>query len=166
MAKRSGRAGAKHPDGLRGDGRIAANTKAFHDYFIEERLEAGLVLTGTEIKAIRAGQVNLREGFARPQDGEVWLHNVHIAQYQGGQRYQHEPTRPRKLLFHKAQIRELAVKLRDGGLALVPLTLFIRGGRAKVEIALARGKRTYDKRETIRRREVDRELARAQRRGR
>lgn len=139
---------------------IAVNRRAGHDYFIDERVEAGLVLTGTEIKSIREGRVNLREGYARISDGEAWLTNVHIAPYEQGNRYNHEPLRDRKLLLHHDEIDTLMGKVRQRGYTLVPLQLYLKHGRAKVELGLARGKREYDKRESIARREAQREIDR------
>jgi len=140
---------------------IAFNRKAYHDYHIEETLEAGLALTGTEIKSIRLGRVNLREAYARVEKGEAWLLNAHVAQYPGGNRYHHEPTRPRKLLLHRKEIDRLLGKVREKGYTLVPLRLYIKGGYAKIELGLGQGKRLYDKREAIARREAQREIERA-----
>lgn len=141
---------------------IANNRKAYHDYIILESFEAGMALTGTEIKSIRAGRVNLKEGYARPDGGELWLYNVHISKYDPGSRYNHEPTRTRKLLLHRNQINELAGKATQKGFTLVPLKLYLnKKGIAKVEIGLARGKRVYDKRETMSQRQADREMERA-----
>ena len=141
---------------------IANNRKAYHDYIILESFEAGIVLTGTEIKSIRAGRVNLRDGYARPDGGELWLYNVHISKYDPGNRYNHEPTRTRKLLLHRKQISELAGKAAQKGFTLVPLKLYLnKKGIAKVEIGLARGKKVYDKRETMVQRQADREMERA-----
>ena len=141
---------------------IANNRKAYHDYIILESFEAGMALTGTEIKSIRAGRVNLKEGYARPDGGELWLYNVHISKYDPGSRYNHEPTRTRKLLLHRNQINELAGKSSQKGFTLVPLKLYLnKKGIAKVEIGLAKGKRVYDKRETMSQRQADREMERA-----
>ena len=139
---------------------MAVNRRATHDYFIDDRIEAGLVLTGTEIKSIREGRVNLREGYARIHDGEAWLVNVHIAPYERGNRYNHEPLRDRKLLLHRDEISGLIGKLRQRGYTLVPLQLYLKHGKAKVELGLARGKHQYDKREAIARREAQREIER------
>jgi SsrA-binding protein len=139
---------------------VAVNRRATHDYFIDDRIEAGLVLTGTEIKSIREGRVNLREGYARVHDGEAWLINVHIAPYEHGNRYNHEPLRDRKLLLHRDEINALIGKLRQRGYTLVPLQLYLKHGKAKVELGLARGKHQYDKREAIARREAQREIER------
>jgi SsrA-binding protein len=140
---------------------ITVNRKAQHDYFILERLEAGLVLTGTEIKAIRGGRVNLRDAYARPERGEMWLVGAHIGPYAAAGRFNHEPGRRRKLLLHRKQIRELEREVVEKGLTLVPLRLYLKSGRAKVELALARGKRQYDRRQAIARREAEREMQRA-----
>ena len=140
---------------------FATNRKAYHDYHVLESLEAGLALTGTEIKSVRAGRVNLREGYARVQDGEIWLYNTHISPYEQGNRYNHEPTRPRKLLLHKGEIGRLTGKSQEQGLTLVPLRMYERRGHAKVELAVVRGKRQYDKREAIARRDAQREVDRA-----
>ena len=143
---------------------VSLNRKAFHDYIIEDTVEAGLVLTGTEIKSRRAGRVNLRDAYARPERGEMWLLNAHIAPYQAGNRYNHEPERPRKLLLHRKQILELGRKVHEKGLTLVPLKLYFnKQGRAKVELGLGRGKKLYDKRETLARRDAEREMERAAR---
>jgi SsrA-binding protein len=141
---------------------IANNRKAYHDYIILESFEAGIVLTGTEIKSIRAGRVNLKEGYARPDGEEMWLYNVHISKYDPGSRYNHEPTRTRKLLLHQKQINELGGKASQKGFTLIPLKLYLnKKGIAKVEIGLARGKKVYDKRETMSQRQADREMERA-----
>jgi len=140
---------------------IAVNRRATHDYFVDERLEAGLVLTGTEIKSIREGRVNLREGYARVTGNEAWLVNVHIAPYEQGNRYNHEPLRDRKLLLHRDEIATLVGKVRQRGYTLIPLQLYLKNGRAKVELGLARGKRQFDKRESIARREAQRDIDRA-----
>lgn len=143
---------------------IAVNRKALHDYHILDTVEAGLVLTGTEIKSIRAGRVSLREAFARSDDDELWLLGAHIAQYPAAGRFNHEPTRKRKLLLHRGEMRELTAALEEKGLTLVPLRLYLKNGRAKVELALARGKRAHDKREAIAKREAERQMQRAIRR--
>lgn len=140
---------------------VATNRKARHEYFIEETFEAGIALTGTEIKSIRMGRVNLQDGFVMVRDGEAVLMNVHISPYEQGNRYNHDETRPRKLLLHKREIRMLHVAATQRGWTIVPLRLYINDrGRAKVEIALARGKQLHDKRDSIARRESDRELRR------
>ncbi len=143
------------------DKTVATNRKAYHDYAIEDTIEAGLVLIGSEIKSIRASRVNLRDSYAAIQDGEVWLRNVHIAVYDPASRYGHEPRRARKLLLHKRQIARLANRIQEKGYTLVPLRIYLRDNRAKVELALARGKRQYDKREAIAKREDERQVQRA-----
>jgi SsrA-binding protein len=145
---------------------IANNRKARHDYHIEDSLEAGLVLTGSEIKSIRAGQVNLRDSYGTVRDEELWLVNAHIAPYKQATHTNHEPKRERKLLLHRREINRLIGKLQEKGLTLVPLKLYLKNGRAKVEMGLARGKRQYDKRQSLRerddRRQIDRALGRRQ----
>ena len=140
---------------------FASNRKAYHDYHVLENVEAGLVLTGTEVKSIRAGKVQLREGYARIDRGEVWLHNTHIATYDQGNRYNHEPTRPRKLLLHRGEIARLASKSREAGLTLVPLRLYDKRGNLKLELGLVKGKRQYDKRQALAERESRRDIERA-----
>lgn len=147
---------------------MAVNRKARHDYLITDTFEAGLVLTGTEIKSIRAGKANLSDAYARVEKGEAWLVGAHIAPYEAGNRYNHEPKRDRKLLLHRSQIDELMGKAAAKGLTIVPLRLYISGkGRAKVELGLARGKQLHDRRRSIAeresRRDMERELADAQR---
>jgi len=139
---------------------IAQNKRARHDYLIEDVYEAGLVLTGTEVKALRAGRASLVDGYARVKEGEVWLENVHIPVYALGTWTNHEPRRPRKLLLHRGEILRLIGKTKEGGLTLVPLSLYFKDGRAKVEIALARGRRAYDKRAALAERQAGREIAR------
>jgi SsrA-binding protein len=136
---------------------IAENRKAFHDYHIIETFEAGIVLVGTEVKAIREGSANLRDSFARLEDGQVWLYNVHINAYSHRGYSSHEPTRKRKLLLHRREIRKLIGKTTEKGLTLVPTRLYFHNGHVKVALALAKGKQAHDKRETIKRRESDRE---------
>jgi SsrA-binding protein len=140
---------------------IATNRKAYHNYQIQESLEAGIALTGTEIKSVRAGRVSLGEAYVRPEKGELWLLNAHIARYEAGSYQSHQPTRPRKLLAHRKEINNLTSKTQEKGLTIVPLKLYIKDSRAKVEIGLARGKKQYDKRESIARRDVEREIGRA-----
>ena len=140
---------------------VATNRKAYHNYLIQDKLEAGIVLTGTEIKSIRTGRVSLGDAYVKPDAGELWLLNAHIARYEAGSYLSHEPTRPRKLLLHRRQIDNLTSKVSEKGLALVPLRLYIKGSIAKVEVALAKGKKLYDKRESIARRETEREMERA-----
>ncbi len=139
---------------------VALNRRARHDYAIDETIEAGLVLTGTEIKSIRAGRVNLAEAYARIERGEAWLIGAHIATYEQGNRNNHEPTRTRKLLLHRDQIAELVGRTQAKGQTLVPLRLYLRDGRAKLEIGVARGKKTHDKRRAIAERDMRRELER------
>ncbi len=140
---------------------VANNRRAYHDYFIDDTLEAGLVLMGTEIKSIREGRVNLREGYVRIANGEAWLTNVHIAPYEQGNRYNHEPLRDRKLLLHRDQIASLIGRARQRGYTIIPLQLYLKRGRAKVELGLARGKKQYDKRASIAEREAQRDIDRA-----
>lgn len=136
---------------------IAENRKAFHDFHILETYEAGVVLFGTEVKSIREGRVNLRDSFARVENGEVWLYNVNISPYSHRGYADHEPLRQRKLLMHRDEIRKLIGKTVEKGMTLVPLRMYFKNGRVKVAIGLAKGKKDYDKRETIKRRETDRE---------
>jgi SsrA-binding protein len=140
---------------------IATNRKAGRDFHLEDRREAGLVLMGTEIKSIRAGRVNLSDGYVQPRDGELWLVNVHIAPYDPAGGRGHEPLRPRKLLLHRREIDRLTSRVHERGYTIVPTRLYLKGGRAKVEIALARGKRQYDKRQAIAKREAQRDIERA-----
>ena len=141
-----------------GGGPVAENRKARHDYFIEETIEAGIALVGSEIKSVRGGRVNLRESYVRIENGEAWLLNSHIATWpQAGTHFNHEPTRPRKLLLHQNEIEHLRGKVEQKGLTLVPTKMYFVRGRAKVEVAVARGKKLYDKRETEMRKTVDKE---------
>ena len=139
---------------------IASNRKARHDYSILDTYEAGISLTGTEVKSLRAGRASLVDGFATVSDDELWLRNVHIAEYAEGTWTNHAPRRARKLLMHRLEIDRIAGRLREGGLALVPLSLYFTDGRVKVELGLARGKREYDKRQSIAKRDADREIER------
>ena len=139
---------------------VATNRKAFHNYHIGDSIEAGIALTGSEIKSVRGGRVSLGDAYVRPENGELWLLNSHIARYEASSYLSHEPTRPRKLLLHRKEINSLTSQISEKGLTLVPTRLYIKGHLAKLEIALAKGKKLYDKRETISRREVERELAR------
>jgi SsrA-binding protein len=143
---------------------IARNKRARHDYAIEDVVEAGLVLTGTEVKSLRAGRASLTDGFGMITDDEAWLHGVHIPEYTQGTWTNHEPRRVRKLLLHRKEIERLARSTQERGLTLVPLSLYFKDGRAKIELGLARGKRSYDKRQDLAKRdaarEVDRELRR------
>ncbi len=143
---------------------VATNRKAYHNYHIGDSIEAGIVLTGSEIKSVRDGRVSLGDAYVRPERGELWLLNAHIARYEASSYLSHEPTRPRKLLLHRKEINNLTSKVSEKGLTLVPTKLYIKGSIAKVEVALAKGKKLYDKRESISRREVERELARATKR--
>ncbi len=136
---------------------VAENRKAFHDYHILETLEAGVALLGTEVKAIREGRVNLRDSYARVEDGEVYLYNVNISPYSHRGYADHEPLRRRKLLLHREEIRKLIGKTVERGMTLVPVRMYFKNGRVKVAVSLAKGKKEYDKRETIKRRETDRE---------
>ena len=145
---------------------ISVNRKAYHDYSIQETLEAGLVLKGSEIKSIRQGKVSLSDAYARPQGGEMWLFNSHIASYDAASYNAHEARRPRKLLLHDREIVHLAAEVSERRLTVVPLKLYIKHGIAKVELGVARGKRMYDKREVLARRAAEREIDRALKRGR
>jgi SsrA-binding protein len=145
---------------------IASNRRARHDYTIEDVVEAGIMLTGTEVKSLRAGRATLTEGFAQITDGEIWLHGVHIPEYTQGTWTNHEPRRIRKLLLHRKEIDRLARLTSEGGLTLIPLSLYFLAGKAKIELALARGRRTYDKRQELARRDATREVERAMRRRR
>jgi SsrA-binding protein len=140
---------------------ISHNRKAYHDYSIEEKFEAGIALTGTEIKSVRAGRVNMGDGYARSEKGELWLYNIHIAKYDPGSRANHEPRRTRKLLLHRRQINELSAQVMQRGYTLVPLRMYLKNGIAKVELGLARGKKLYDKRESIARRDAEQRMERA-----
>lgn len=137
---------------------VANNRKAFHDFEILDRFEAGLVLQGTEVKSIRAHRVNFKDSFARIVDGELWLEGCHISPYEHGNIHNHEPERRRKLLLNRREINKLIGEVTKGGLTIVPLKIYFKDGRAKVEIGLARGKRLYDKRETARRKTIEREV--------
>ncbi len=145
---------------------VARNRRARYDYHIEDVFEAGLVLTGTEVKSLRAGRASLADGFGQISDSEVWLHGVHIPEYTQGTWTNHEPRRIRKLLLHRKEIDRLASATAEQGLTLVPLSLYFKDGKAKVELALARGKRTYDKRQALAQRDAAREVDRALRRRR
>ena len=140
---------------------VATNRKAYHNYLIQDSIEAGIALTGSEIKSIRAGRVTLGDAYVRPEAGELWLVNAHIARYEASSYLSHEPKRARKLLLHRKQINNLTSHVLQKGFTLVPLKLYIKDSIAKVEVALAKGKKLYDKRESIARREVEREIARA-----
>lgn len=140
---------------------VAENRKARHDYIILEQIEAGLVLTGTEVQSLRLGKVNLKDSYARIKNGEAWLHQVHISPYPFAHHDNHDPLRTRKLLLHKREIHKLYGKVNEQGHTLVPLKIYFKGGRAKVTLALVKGKREYDKRRTIRERDEKREMERA-----
>ena len=144
---------------------VADNRRARFDYEILERFEAGVSLSGTEIKSVRAGQTSIREAYAQVRAGEVWLQQMHIAPWASGGPWNHEPVRPRRLLLHRGQIFRLGRMVNQKGLTIVPLRVYIKGHYAKVEVALARGRRQYDKRQAIMRRETDREISRSLRQG-
>jgi SsrA-binding protein len=150
----------------RGKKIIASNRRARHDYTIEDTVEAGLVLTGTEVKSLRVGRASLADGFGQITDGEAWLHGVHIPQYTQGTWTNHEPRRTRKLLLHRREIDKLASSVTERGLTLIPLSLYFSDGKVKIELGLARGKRTYDKRQDLAKRDAAREVERALRRRR
>jgi SsrA-binding protein len=143
---------------------VAVNRRAYHDYFIDEKYEAGVMLTGTEIKSVRNGRANLRDGYVRIDNGEAWLENVHISPYAQGNLMNQEPLRARKLLLHRKEISSLVGKVKQKGYTLIPLRIYIARNHAKVEVGLARGKRQYDKREAIAARDAKREIERAMRR--
>jgi SsrA-binding protein len=145
---------------------IARNRRARHDYHIEDTVEAGLVLTGTEVKSLRAGRASLNEAFGQVSGDELWLHGMHIPEYKQGTWTNHEPRRTRKLLLHRKEIERFASQAAERGFTIIPLSLYFSGGRAKVELALARGKRTYDKRHDLAQRDAAREVDRALRRRR
>jgi SsrA-binding protein len=145
---------------------IASNRRARHDYAIEYTVEAGLVLTGTEVKSLRAGRATLTEGFGQITNNEAWLHGVHIPQYTQGTWTNHEPRRTRKLLLHRREIDKLASSIQERGLTLVPLSLYFSDGKVKIELGLARGKRAYDKRQDLAKRDAAREIERELRRRR
>jgi SsrA-binding protein len=140
---------------------IATNKKAYHEYFIDEVYEAGLVLTGTEVKSLRLGQVNIKESFCRLVDGEVFINNMNISPYEQGSRENVDPTRVRKLLLHKEEIAKLFRKVEERGFSLVPTKIYFKNGRVKLEIGVGRGKKLHDKRHTLKQKEADREMARA-----
>lgn len=142
---------------MAGEKVVATNREAYHNYHIIETYECGIALTGTEVKSIREGRCNLKDSYGQVRQGEAWLLNAHISPYSHGNRENHDPTRTRKLLLHKAEINRLAGKAQEKGLTLVPTKLYFKNGRIKLELAIAKGKKLYDKRETERRREADRE---------
>lgn len=143
---------------------VASNRKASHEYFILEQMEAGLVLQGSEIKSIRAGQISLAESYVQVENGQAWLIDAHIAPYEQARHFNHEPRRPRKLLLHKDEIMRLEKEIRQKGITIIPLKVYLKDGRAKIEIALAKGKKLYDKRQAIAKRDAEREMERNLRR--
>jgi SsrA-binding protein len=153
-ATKVGPNGAKYKD-------VAVNRRAWHDYEILDKVEAGIALTGSEIKSVRDNKVSLQEAYAHPLKGEMWLEGAHIAPYDPAAQFGHTPRRPRRLLLHKAQIRELARQTEQRGLTIVPLRLYLKDGKAKVELAVAKGRKQYDKRQAIAKRDADREVERA-----
>jgi len=140
---------------------VATNRKAYHNYLIQESFEAGLVLTGTEIKSIRDGKVNINDAYVRPEGGELWLVNAYIARYEPGSYMSHDPTRRRRLLMHRKEVNLLTGRVQEKGLTLVPLKVYLKDSLAKLEVAVARGKKLYDKREKVAERDSDREIQRA-----
>ena len=140
---------------------IADNRKARHDYFVEERYEAGIILTGTEIKSIRKARVNLKDSYAEIIRGEVWLNQMHISPYEQGNRFNHDPLRKRKLLLNRSEIAKLTGKVQQQGMTLVPLKIYLKQGLAKIELGLCKGKKTYDKRDDIAARDAKREIERS-----
>jgi len=149
--------------GTRGEARkvVAQNRRAKRDYWIEETYEAGIALLGSEVKALREGRVNLQDGYAQIENGEVYLLNVHISPYAHGNRFNHDPLRPRQLLLHKREIKRLIGKVQQRGYTLIPLSIYFKGGWAKVELALAKGKKAYDRREELRRKALEKEFERS-----
>jgi len=143
---------------------IAVNRKARHDFFIEDEYEAGMVLSGTEVKSLRLGKVNLKDSYARVKDGEIYVYQLHIGPYPFAYYGNHEPLRARKLLLHKQEIKRINAKVNEKGHTLVPLKIYFKAGKVKISLALAKGKRQYDKRESIKRRDEQRELDRARKR--
>lgn len=139
---------------------VAGNKKAYHDYFVDEKYETGLVLHGTEVKSLRLGQCSIKEAFVRIENGEVWIYGMHISPYEKGNIFNKDPMRPKKLLMHKSEINKLLGKIKEKGFALVPLQVYFKDGRAKLEIGLCRGKKLYDKRADIAKRDVQREAER------
>lgn len=139
---------------------IAENRKARHEYFVEEKYEAGIILTGTEIKSIRAGRVNLKDSYAEVIQGEVWLNQMHISPYEQGNRFNHDPLRKRKLLLNRSEIAKMVGKVQQQGMTLIPLKIYLKQGLAKIELGLCKGKKTYDKREDIAKRDAKRQMER------
>jgi SsrA-binding protein len=152
---------ATKPSAAAGEQTICVNRQARHNYFIDETYEAGLVLLGSEVKSLRDGKANLTDSYAQIRNGEAFLVNTHISPYAGANRFNHEPTRTRKLLLHSREIERLTGKTKERGLTLIPLKLYFKGGRVKVELGLARGKKLYDKRETLKRKMAEREVERS-----
>lgn len=153
-------------DSAEGKKTVASNRRARHEYDVLERLEAGIALTGTEVKSVRAGKVSIAEAFARVEKGEVWLHDMHISPYEPGGRWNVDPLRPRKLLLHRKEIRKLVGGVEEKGRTLVPLEIYFKRGRAKVELAVAKGRKLHDKRDALKRQEAKREVERAVREAR
>ena len=139
---------------------VANNKKAYHDYFVDEKYETGLVLHGTEVKSLRMGQCSIKEAFVRIENGEVWIYGMHISPYEKGNIFNKDPMRPKKLLMHKSEINKLLGKIKEKGYTLVPLQVYFKDGRAKLEIGLCRGKKMYDKRADIAKRDIQREAER------
>ncbi|MBP9997523.1 MAG: SsrA-binding protein SmpB [Lachnospiraceae bacterium] len=139
---------------------IAGNKKAYHDYFVDEKYETGIVLHGTEVKSLRLGQCSIKESFVRIEDGEVWVYGMHISPYEKGNIFNKDPMRPKKLLMHKSEINKLIGKIKEKGFTLVPLSVYFKDGRAKMELGLCRGKKVYDKRESIAKKDMRREAER------
>lgn len=139
---------------------VANNKKAYHDYFVDEKYETGLVLHGTEVKSLRMGQCSIKEAFVRIENGEVWIYGMHISPYEKGNIFNKDPMRPKKLLMHKSEINKLLGKIKEKGFTLVPLQVYFKDGRAKLEIGLCRGKKMYDKRADIAKRDIQREAER------
>lgn len=139
---------------------ISDNRKAYHEYFVEEKLEAGIILTGTEIKSIRNGRVNLKDSYAQIENGEIWLYQMHISPYEQGNRFNHDPLRKRKLLLNHSEIVKLVGKIQLQGLTLIPLKIYLRRGLAKIELGICKGKKNYDKRQDIAERDAKREIER------
>jgi SsrA-binding protein len=144
-----------------GEKLLCQNKKAYHDYFVEETYEAGIALQGTEVKSLRLGKGNLKDSYVRVEEGEAFLHNTHISPYPFGHQFNHEPERVRKLLLHKREIRRLMGKTQERGYTLVPLKIYLKNGKIKIEIGLAKGKTLYDKRESLKKRSADREIEKA-----
>ncbi|MGC7871809.1 SsrA-binding protein SmpB [Desulfosporosinus sp. SYSU MS00001] len=140
---------------------VSDNRKAFHDYFIEDRIEAGIILTGTEIKSIRNGRVNLKDSYAHLDNGEIWVYQMHISPYEQGNRFNHDPLRPRKLLLHRSEINKLVGRIQQQGLTLIPTKMYLKRGLAKVELGVAQGKKNYDKRQALAEKESKRDIERA-----